>query len=353
MVLILADFPNEKNRHEGMAQRILAIDQQIQPVDRQYLFVSHRRFFQSEAEPVGERAIQYRYNLFRHFFLILKQLRSAQTIYIHSVINLLPILPLFPFLRKKTFVILDAHGVVPEEQQLAGRRFKSFLYALVERMAIIRVNLVLVVTEAMETYLRKKYPQSSPTYVRYGIFPAHLDPSMPLTPGESITDDGLVRVIYSGNLQSWQNIDLMIQLIKTNQDNRIRYDILTGEPIVMKKRLAAEGVALHNVHVQTVTPSELGDYYRAAHYGIVLRDDIPVNRVACPTKLVEYLYYGMIPIVKSVHIGDFAAMGYEYLAYESFSSQVTARKSAVNQAVARGMIEQHRQIDIKTILTGK
>src|SRR5690606_19808366 len=134
MVLILADFPNEHTRHEGMAQRILAVDRQLESVDRQYLFVSHRRFFRKQVEPVAGSAIQYRYNLFAHFFSLLKLLRSAPTIYVHSVINLLPILPLFPWLNKTTFVVLDAHGIVPEEQQLAGRLFKSNLYALAERM---------------------------------------------------------------------------------------------------------------------------------------------------------------------------------------------------------------------------
>src|SRR5690606_32215002 len=121
--------------------------------------------------------------------------------------NLLPILPLFPWLNKTTFVVLDAHGIVPEEQQLAGRLFKSNLYALAERMVFRRADRVLVVTRAMETHFRSKYPQSTPAYVQYAILPAHLDPDRQPRPGEDTTQDGLLRVVYSGNLQSWQNID--------------------------------------------------------------------------------------------------------------------------------------------------
>lgn len=351
MVLILADFPNEYNRHEGMAQRILAVDHQIRSVKRQYLFVSHRLFFHKQIQPISKSAIQYRCNLFRHFFFILKLLRSAPTIYIHSIVNLLPILPLFPFLSKATLVILDAHGIVPEEQQLAGRRFKSKLYSLAERMTFHRVNKVLVVTQAMEAHFQKKYPQSAPSYLRYAILPAHLKIEEQLQLDRAVTEDGILRVVYSGNLQSWQNIDLMIRLIKANQDERIRYDILTGEPAAMNQRLVEEKIASQNVHVQTVEPSELGRFYQAAHYGIILRDDIPVNRVACPTKLVEYLYYGMIPIVKSIHIGDFASMGYEYLAYEAFSPFVAIRKSVLNQAVIHTIIQQNQHVDFKAILT--
>ena len=351
MVLILADFPNEHTRHEGMAQRILAVDKQIESVDRQYLFVSHRRFFRKQQEPVVGSVTQNRCNLFRHFFFILGLLRNASTIYVHSVINLLPILPLFPLLNKTTFVVLDAHGIVPEEQQLAGRSIKARLYAIAERMVFQRADRVLVVTNAMETHFRKKYPQSVPDYVRYSILPAHLDPEQQHQVEAPSAPEGVLRVVYSGNLQSWQNIDLMIQLIQANLSNRIRYDILTGEPEAMKDRLSAAGIDSPNIYVQTVAPAELSQFYQAAHYGIILRDDIAVNRVACPTKLVEYLFYGMIPIVKSARIGDFAAMGYEYLTYEDFSAQVAARKSSINQAVARTLIKQNRQTDLTPLLT--
>ena len=350
MVLILADFPNEHNRHEGMAQRILAVDQQIQAVQRQYLFVSHRLFFKKQVKPVAGAAVQYRCNLFKHWFFILKLLRGASTIYVHSIINLLPILPLFPFIRRSTWVVLDAHGIVPEEQKLAGRWFKAGLYALAERIIFNRVNRVLVVTQAMKTHFQQKYLRSKPAYLRYAIFPTHLKIDTQPRLNEAPSEEGIIRVVYSGNLQSWQNIDLMIQLIKANQDERIRYDLLTGEPEAMNQRLVAAGIALQNIHVQTVEPSALGHFYQAAHYGIILRDDIAVNRVACPTKLVEYLYYGLIPIVKSANIGDFALNGYEYITYEDFSSRVPGRKSTVNQAVIRTILQENQQVDLRTIL---
>src|SRR5690606_34646808 len=109
--------------------------------------------------------------------------------------------PLMPLLNKATFVMLDAHGIVPEEQRLAGRLVKSSLYALAERMIFRRANAVLVVTHAMEAHFRSKYPESTPAYVQYAILPAHLDPDRQPRLGEGTTRDGLRRVVYSGNLQ--------------------------------------------------------------------------------------------------------------------------------------------------------
>ncbi|DAB11228.1 TPA: hypothetical protein CPT98_01885 [Candidatus Gastranaerophilales bacterium HUM_19] len=47
-----------------------------------------------------------------------------------------------------------------------------------------------------------------------------------------------------------------------------------------------------------------------------MRDDIIVNRVACPTKIIDYLEYGIIPIISCPEIGDFNKMGYSYIHYE-------------------------------------
>ena len=53
-----------------------------------------------------------------------------------------------------------------------------------------------------------------------------------------------------------------------------------------------------------------------AHY--LIQFDIVVNRVACPTKLVEYMFYGITPIVLSKEIDDYNELGYEYLDYKDF-----------------------------------
>lgn len=71
------------------------------------------------------------------------------------------------------------------------------------------------------------------------------------------------------------------------------------------------------------------------YYVFVLRDDILVNQVACPTKIVEYLNYGIIPIVLSENIGDFKELGYEYLSINDFNHNVAKRKSLNNTEVVK------------------
>ncbi|MFA5816684.1 MAG: hypothetical protein WC865_13810, partial [Bacteroidales bacterium] len=87
------------------------------------------------------------------------------------------------------------------------------------------------------------------------------------------------------------------------------------------------------ISVISVNPDELESYYELAHYGFILRDDILVNRVANPTKLAEYLQYGIIPVVKLVDIGDYARYEYEYIPYEELNNGLLPRKSQKNRDI--------------------
>ncbi len=339
MVLFLADYPTGETQHEGASQRIHAVDRQFRGMQRIYLFVSHRRFLRMQTQQLPDGAIQYRCHLLIHFFFIRRLMRHTAVVYIHSIINALPVLPLLPFVRREKLV-LDAHGLVPEEQTMAGARRKGRLYGLTEKILFRRLSHLVVVTNAMAAYFNEKYPSARPQVILYPILPAHLsDNDAPLP----APDDSLVHVIYSGNTQPWQNVELMLQLIRQNRSSRMRYHLLTGEPERMHQLVQKAGLAEEpSVRIQKVAPQELGHYYRMAHYGFVLRDDIPVNRVACPTKLVEYLYYGIIPVVKSPDIGDFRQLGYEYLPYRAFSDTLVPEKSGYNRQLVQHWIEKEK-----------
>ena len=64
--------------------------------------------------------------------------------------------------------------------------------------------------------------------------------------------------------------------------------------------------------------SDLGSEYQKYDFGLVLRDDTTVNRVACPTKLYEYMSIGLIPIVRTPALGDFLELNYAYITEDEF-----------------------------------
>ena len=81
-----------------------------------------------------------------------------------------------------------------------------------------------------------------------------------------------------------------------------------------------------------------------------MRDDIVLNRVAAPTKLIEYLSYGLIPIVKTINIGDSVKMGYEYILYNEDLNGLSAKKSDKNEEVAAAVLRLSAENNIPQIL---
>lgn len=62
-----------------------------------------------------------------------------------------------------------------------------------------------------------------------------------------------------------------------------------------------------------------------------MRDPVLLNQVACPTKLVEYLYWGVVPIVSTPSIGDFAELGFAYVLLDDFCVRRLSDGSAVSE----------------------
>jgi len=347
-ILFMAEYPNQETAKEGMSQRMIAVDRQFADDKRAYLFVSHRLYAKKEQKEIFPGVIQYRCNLFVHFFFILRLFRSSKLIYFHSIQNALPILPILLILTQSKY-ILDVHGIVPEEHLLAGYASKSKLYALTERVLFKRLFLAISVTESMANHFKKKYLGLNYKNLIYPIMPNNIQNGVNQQP---IEESDMINVVYSGNLQKWQNVDLMLDIIADNLSPKITYTLLTGSPEEMKAKAASKGLdEKKNVFIYSVAPDELVGYYNRANYGFILRDDIPVNNVACPTKLVEYMYYGIVPIVKSPNIGDFGAYGFEYLKVNDFSlNALKAVKSKKNKSIISEMLVNSQETDIREYL---
>ncbi|KIO78625.1 hypothetical protein TH53_02435 [Pedobacter lusitanus] len=349
-ILFVAEYPNESTIKEGMSQRMIAIDGQFLNDQRAYLFVSHRFFLKKEITQIANGVKQYKCNLFLHFFFILKLLVNSKFIYFHSIQNALPILPCLLFLKSDKRMILDIHGVVPEEHILAGQSFKSKLYSITEKYLFSRLYLAISVTDAMTRHFKTKYPDNQVKMMTYPILPSNIrNDTYDLKEND---DRNFVNVIYSGNLQAWQNIDLMINVISNNLSPHVKYTILTGNPTAMTRVLTENGLKEeNNVFVFSVLPEFLGEYYSKADYGFILRDDITVNNVACPTKVVEYMHYGLIPIVKSKNIGDFYNLGYEYLDVKDFNVEtIRVGKSKKNKSIIAELKDKCDKINIRSFL---
>ncbi|TDS13695.1 glycosyltransferase family protein [Sphingobacterium paludis] len=345
MILFLAPYPDSDNSKEGLFQRVSSIDALVANRERTYLSISLRYYRKKYHRHEGNLSV-FRLNFFIHFFLITRLFRQATSAYIHSLYYAGGCHFFFlKFLRIP--IVLDLHGVVPEEEEFLGNNRLARYLSHVEKALFRKKSITLVtVTDAMANYYKEKYQGIEFPYVKYCIFPKHLRGVVNMP--KPITDT--VNFVYSGNMQKWQNVDLMLSAIANLvHEENYRFYILTGELDKMKKAVQDKISVVSNIEIMSLPPDKLGEIYAKCHYGFILRDDIIVNRVACPTKLIEYMFYGMTPIVLEENIGDFDALGYEYLKLDQLHN-LPARRSIKNMNIIQKMMADNALADIAGIL---
>lgn len=295
MIVVVAPYPSPENQKDGMIQRVAHIDELMVSLPRIYLDLSFRRFVRKDVQVRGETTV-YRLNLITHFFLICRLIKRAKLLYIHSAYNALKAIA-FP---TDAHVVFDAHGIVPEELTQEGQALAARLFTFAERLVLRRCNTLICVTRSMLTHFNDKH----------GYRSGREEIILPILPKLGFSDDSnqalhTIRddqsVIYAGGMQAWQNVDKMIAA--AIRQPALTYTFLTGNPEQFKVRLQASSI--QRFCCETVSPEQVRDYYLRHQYGFVLRELDIVNAVACPTKLVEYLYWGVLPIVITPRIGDF------------------------------------------------
>jgi hypothetical protein len=265
-----------------------------------------------DAEAVSDRVQVYRLNVARasHYERLRDLVLGAELVYVHTIHLARYVIPFYRTGR----IVTDFHGAAPEEELLYGRSASGRFYDEVERVVLAASPFAVAVSRVMVEHLRAKHPHSRTEFVVLPILDAgSTRPEQDLEPRSA---SGRPTVIYSGALQRWQNVDLMLETAREGI-GKFDFTFLTNDPDGFARAARVRGIE-RLVSVKCARREELAGFYRRADYGLVLRDDLVVNRVACPTKLSEYLWHGVIPVVKSPGLGDFPRLGYRYVTLEDF-----------------------------------
>lgn len=311
-LIVVAEYPSAANLRDGMLQRIASVDSILADWPRLYLEISFRHHWRPKIRQEHE-VIILKLNYFLHYRLLLRVLRSARVTYIHSAYNALKI----PFFRQSSTTIYDIHGVVPEENKACGRHLIAWILSGAERRCIKSTHAVVTVSKKMTQYYQKKYPHSArnTSYILLPILPS-CDSDLVKTHSTMLLKRSPRSVIYAGGTQAWQNIDLMLDVCEANAN--FNYTFLTGNPDELNRKARLRNLA--SFSCMSVSPEKVSVYYRSHLYGFVLRANDIVNQVACPTKLVEYMLYGVIPIMLHDQVGDFGAGTIQAVSLEQFCS---------------------------------
>lgn len=350
-ITFVSTFPNEANMRDGYFRRVHYVDQVFGDNLKIHLDIRFATNFFRKTIQRDETTKIMHLNAFFHFFLIWSVLRKSGIVYIHSIAKAPSILIQMMILNKRIPFALDLHGVMVDELKLEGKRIKAGLYLKIENLCFKITRLNVFVSKAMQRHFREKYPDSKANEVIFA--PANNQQSRQIRTSASLqpatksikkqlgyTDEDII-VMYSGNMQKWQNIDLMLEVMESLTAPNIKFLILSGQKKQFEIKIRSRNIPDERISVLSVSPDDLGAYYELAHYGFILRDDILVNRVANPTKLAEYLQYGITPIVKLMEIGDYKDLGYNFVEINGhqISSPVSLmpEKSTINPNVFNKM----------------
>lgn len=302
-VFFLTRFPGGDDLRDGYYQRVASIDGLLTGVTRVYLHHdrSHRSLLPTVTEVApGAFDVRCRTSNPLHLALLALLARRCDVVYAHSIYGVQKRRRwwLYRLGRRR---ILDVHGAVPEEQLLL-RTPRAAALAALEARTLARADVVVTVTDAMGAHLRAKHaiPPDATELIRLPIFPSAERPA----DGPRVARS----VVYCGGLQPWQQIEKMLGWVHAHR-HECTFTFLVPDPAALRRRYAElHGGELPGM-VASATGEEVRAHYARAAFGLVLREDVVVNRVACPTKLVEYLQHDLVPIVDSEEIGDFRALG--------------------------------------------
>jgi len=340
---------------DGFFVRVKNIDDIFVNEDRIYLSVLWRHNFKFSLNKTSDKLTVVNANIFLHYFKIRKLLKASDTYYVQSLYNFLWTM-FFP-IKKNKKIVWDTHGAVPEELSFYNKHIMSRWFGWAERKLALRSDLVLSVTKSMLNYLSGKYPKITKNSIVYPIINKQLLADAVAEQVDILRKELDIKAnetvfIYSGSLVKWQRFDDILKIIKSLENPNYRFIVLTGQLEEAKQKIADHSLT-EKIILRTAKLDELPNYYSLAHAGFILRDNHILNNVAAPTKLLEYMYYGVIPIVDYEKIGDFFDLGYEYVSYNAVANDMQPIKSKKNSEIITAMLANKQQKQFHSLVLQK
>lgn len=315
LVLTMDTDPVTGDEKDGYVQRVVAIDKALSDHKRIYLKLVEAR----QGRPAlvflddGLWRLEVAHGDPLSEVLLSTILQLGACVYSQSLVGIDP-----PMLRKLLPArtgpfVMDMHGAVPEEFVLYKDHYMAQKYAEYETWAAGEADLVVSVTEAMAHHFQAKLGVATERSITCPIY-MHSDASAPARPYHDRP-----RAIYAGGTQRWQRISELADVVAETSD-QIDWCLLTPDVEGMGRALRRAGLEtrLEGHSVRSASQAEVFATYPRCDFGLLLREPCVVNRVACPTKLIEYLRFGVVPVLETPDVGDFVEMGMRYVPVEDF-----------------------------------
>jgi glycosyltransferase involved in cell wall biosynthesis len=330
MILFIAPFPDPA-QGDGWMARIMAVDDIFKDRPRAYVY---DKFAYKNTRPKGyeifhkrhdalreEYVLNYSFN--RHIRMLIELVEKADFVYAHTAHSARFMFSYYPTGK----IVTDLHGLASLEEEMMGCPERAIFFKALEEPMIRGSAALVTVTKAMEEYYKSLYPNLETPFI--------LNPIRQVLP--ECSESELRRetkekpvVIFAGGAQEWQQPKKMLEVAQ-QLAGQYTFEFYTGWESVFKRMMLEMGMPDNAIHLSFCPREQLDQKYKQSDFGFALRSDSPVNRVACPTKLMEYMAFGVIPIVELYEIGDFASYGYHAVRLEDFIKGSLPDMSTLNR----------------------
>jgi glycosyltransferase involved in cell wall biosynthesis len=251
----------------------------------------------------------YLKNIFQYDKIIF-QTRLGSTGFTYAILKWLP----------KTKFIFEARGAKNEErvrttqgdEHTLKMKIKMFFSETSEKLLLSKSDRIICVSNALKEYHIEKHKLSDDNFF---VFPGAADSYLFFydenlrneTRLELAINTNDILVVYSGRLEmKWEIPDKIFEFFKNLQQKDSRFKLLLITPDVeMANDFKDKYNCEDSVTALQVEFKEVNNYLNASDAGLLLREDIPMNNVASPTKFSEYLMSGL-PVIISSGVNDFA-----------------------------------------------
>jgi glycosyltransferase involved in cell wall biosynthesis len=112
------------------------------------------------------------------------------------------------------------------------------------------------------------------------------------------------KFVYVGGASIYQNLELMVELLNgLSHTKKLTLTVISND--LHKIKSLIDDSSLFDIEYLSLTQNEVLEKLPSFDFGFILRDNLLLNKVSSPIKLLEYASSGVIPIL-TPYVGDYS-----------------------------------------------
>lgn len=207
-----------------------------------------------------------------------------------------------------SFFIVDFHGDSVSETEFINERQPNWLsnyFLKIQKKSLIYADHVIAVSQNLILRLNINTAENILNFdiISCGVEVERFEnPNVIEVPW---ANQDRIILGYLGGLQKWQNVESILDIfLNLRLHNSQLFFVLYTNDSVDSIQHKLDLIGSDNYFIKPLNSNEISDYVNLLDAGFLIREDLTLNIVSSPTKIVEYLASG-VPVVCTQFSGDY------------------------------------------------